>query len=312
MEKEQIYQTIEAYLDGALGAEDKAAFEQELATDADLAREVELHRRLQGEFGDAEKTDLRLLLESIGEEFSEPDTDLDLESPSGNNTPTPNGGGTTGGLPFWMWGLVFFLVVGGGVTYYLTGLSDDPQPAITQTEAPELPTEKESISSPAETQPDVPASANESETNTSNDTPPVGTAPASPDPQVYSTNQELELLLKDGASKRYIFTEGNLEYLEQDAQGYLSFNAKLETSRSVEDGLFLSLYSNQYPEGQVLRGPLKFDEISGERKIAFGAEVKQYLAAYSGETNLQPALYYGVITVGESSVPLWVGKVSVE
>lgn len=315
MEKEQIFQTIEAYLDGALGAEELTAFEQELATDPDLVREVELHRRLQQELGDAEKTKLRLALEEIAGEFAEPEEVENQEPPDSHapdkDIPGPENGGQAGGLPFWMWGLGFFLIIGGGVVYYLTGLTDDDNSAVSTIEATEPPIDEESTAMTDNTEEAEPRTPEAPETTTADEAPAVTTAPG-PDPKVFATNQDLELQMKDGASKRYVFTEGNLEYLQQDQQGYLNFSAKLETSRSVEEGLFLTLYNNQYPEGQVLRGPLQFDEISGERKIAFGAEVKQYLAAYSEETKLEPALYYGVITVGSSSVPLWVGKVRVE
>ncbi|MCB0630477.1 MAG: hypothetical protein R2824_31965 [Saprospiraceae bacterium] len=310
MEKEQIYQTIEAYLDGELGPEDMAAFEQELATDTDLAKEVQLHRRLQQEIGDAGKINLRLSLDAIAGEFPEPpDTDSIPQTDPG--TPNPGSGGSPGSIPFWVWGLGFFLIVGGGVWYYLSDLKDDPQPQISQIEEPEeTPASDETTTTLSETT-DTEAPAPTEPDRTVTDTPVPNAAPAV-NPEVYHTNKDLELQLGDGTSKRYIFTEGDLGYIAQDEQGYLNFSAKLETSRSVDEGFFLTLYNNQYPEGQVMRGELKFDEISGERKIAFGAEVKKYLAAYTGETNLKPALYYGVVTVGTSEIPLWVGKVKVE
>ena len=80
---------------------------------------------------------------------------------------------------------------------------------------------------------------------------------------------------------------------------------------AVDEGFFLTLYTNQYPEGQVLRVPLSFSEVDPDAPIAFAAK-KEYIAAYTGETDLEPALYYGVVTVGDSSVPLWVGKLRVE
>jgi hypothetical protein len=310
MEKEQIYQTIEAYLEGELGPEERTAFEEELATDADLAREVALHRRLQEELGDADKVNLRMSLEAIAKEFPAPD--LDNTPPDGSNLPGPeNGGGQAGGLPFWIWGLGFFLIVGGGVWYYLSNLPDDPASALLTVEEP-AETETDETTATLEEADDTEAPATgESERTAAADAPaPTATPPS--DPQLYATNSELESQLGDGSSKRYIFTEGELDYLTQDQQGYLEFSAKLETSRSVEEGFFLTLYNNQYPEGQVMRGQLKFDEISGERKIAFGGEVKKYLAAYSGEVNLKPALYYGVVTTGDSSVVLWADKIEVK
>ena len=55
MEKEQLYNIIEAYLDGTLSGEELTAFEQRLKSEPDLAEEVELHRKLQNELGNAQK-----------------------------------------------------------------------------------------------------------------------------------------------------------------------------------------------------------------------------------------------------------------
>jgi hypothetical protein len=80
----------------------------------------------------------------------------------------------------------------------------------------------------------------------------------------------------------------------------------------VEEGFFLNLYHNGYPEGRIFREPLTFSEVKEDAPIAFGGAKKEYVAAYTGETDLAPALYYGVVTTGDSSLPLWVGKVRVE
>ena len=61
----------------------------------------------------------------------------------------------------------------------------------------------------------------------------------------------------------------------------------------------------------MLQEELKYEEVEGEPKMAFGAEVKYYNMSHSSEKALDPALYYGVITAKGSKDPIWVGKVKV-
>lgn len=299
MEKEQLYQTIEAYLDGELTGSERTAFERELAADQSLAREVQLHGKLQRRLGNSALLELRAKLEAIGKEFPK----SSLDQPPGNQA--GGSGGAPGGLPFWAWGLVFFLLIGGAVSWYL--LSDGPEtprlpPAVEPSEMIAEPPEE---TTPAET----PAAEPES-------TPPATTPePQRPPatnarPQAFDTNRELELLIgEESPSRRYEFSDGTLEYYAQE--GYLNFSSKLTTSRSVEEGFFLNLYTNQYPENRVLRAALTFSEVNPDAPIAFAAR-KDYMAAYSGEVALTPGLYYGVVTTGDSSIALWVGKVRVD
>ncbi|PHN02611.1 anti-sigma factor [Flavilitoribacter nigricans] len=303
MEKEQLYETIEAYLEGELTGEELAAFERELTTDQSLAREVALHRSLQNQLGDQPKMALRTTLDAIAKDF--PESDLD----AGDQPQSPNGtGGSTGGLPFWMWGLAFFLVIGGGVTWYLLTMEDETVSTLS-TEDP--PAEEDPATTDAETNTALSEAGTEEETPAeepaaSAATPATQGAAARPD--AYGTNRELELLISDEPpSRRYSFTEGDLTY----NPGFITFSGKLTTSRSVEEGFYLNLYSNQYPDNRLLRGKMTFSEVKENVPQAF-AGPKDYIAAYTGETNLSPALYYGVITTGDSSIALWVGKVRVE
>lgn len=301
MEKEQLYQTIEAFLEGALTGEELTAFEREMATDETLAKEVALHRSLQHQLGDPAKMDLRATLDEIGRDFSASDLHTD-EPPEDPDTPTT---GSAGGVPFWVWGLVFFLVIGGGVSWYLLTMEDDtvsalpPQNNETVAETP-AEEEEEPENTPIETA--APAEETPSTATPQNETPVAATSP-----EPYSTNRELELQISDEpASRRYEFTEGSMAYTE----GYITFSGKLLTARLVEEGFYLNLYTNAYPEGRVLREKMTFTEVKENVPQAFAGK-KEYIAAYSGETDLQPALYYGVITTGDSSIALWVGKVEV-
>ncbi len=55
MEKEALYAQIEAYLANTLSRQEKAAFEQQIAQDSTLKKEVELQQALAKTLGDAEK-----------------------------------------------------------------------------------------------------------------------------------------------------------------------------------------------------------------------------------------------------------------
>ena len=76
MEKEQLYNIIEAYLDGTLSGDELSAFEQRLKSEPDLADEVQLHRKLQNEFGDAQKRLLKSKLDTLREEFMQKDEEV--------------------------------------------------------------------------------------------------------------------------------------------------------------------------------------------------------------------------------------------
>ena len=69
MSKEQLYETIEAYLEGKLTAEARRAFEKEMAADPQLKTEVALHQRMQQELGKSGKAKLREQLQQVAQEF---------------------------------------------------------------------------------------------------------------------------------------------------------------------------------------------------------------------------------------------------
>lgn len=307
MEKEKLYQTIEAYLEGELPEEELSAFEQELTTDATLAREVAIHRNLQAQLGNASKTDLRITLDAIASEFPalrqvKEDTDSDLNSSKGGERPT-------GRIRKMWWGIgLAAAILGGGFLLYQSSLGPKMPTAPTFSEVENNQEEPAIAETPIKEVEDL-AQQVEKETPNVIPTPPIKET----SPEVYNTNRELELLLgQKSPSRRYLFSDGKIDATAQGQEIYLAFDANLETSRSVEGGLYITLYRNNYPEGEVLRKPLKYNEVEGEPKMAFGAEVKYYSTAFTDETNLDPALYYGVVTAGDSKEPLWVGKVKVE
>lgn len=70
MSGEKLYNIIEQYLEGNLDAGALAAFEQRLSDEPKLANEVNLHRKIQKELGNAPKRNLRSKLDQLREEFT--------------------------------------------------------------------------------------------------------------------------------------------------------------------------------------------------------------------------------------------------
>ncbi len=80
MEKEQLYELIEQYLDGTLSVEALATFEKRLQTEPELAKEVTLHRKLQEELGNAQKRQLRSKLDVLRKEFTPSENETKIVS----------------------------------------------------------------------------------------------------------------------------------------------------------------------------------------------------------------------------------------
>ena len=59
MTQEELYDRIEAYLEGTFSPQEHQEFEQEIDADPELKQEVELHRQLQGELGESDVTIFR-------------------------------------------------------------------------------------------------------------------------------------------------------------------------------------------------------------------------------------------------------------
>lgn len=79
---EEQYDKIEDYLSGELSADDQAAFESALSTDAELRAEVALHRQLAASFADPGELDLRETLEVLAREEAAPQTATVRELPA--------------------------------------------------------------------------------------------------------------------------------------------------------------------------------------------------------------------------------------
>lgn len=78
MNKEELYDLIERYLDGVLPDAEHQAVERQMAIDADFRAEVELHRALHTSLGDAGNLRLRAALDNL---LSNPPSTNDASTP---------------------------------------------------------------------------------------------------------------------------------------------------------------------------------------------------------------------------------------
>lgn len=78
MNKEELYDLIERYLDGTLPETEHQAVERQMAIDADFRAEVELHRALHTSLGDAGNLRLRAALDNL---LSNPPSTNDASTP---------------------------------------------------------------------------------------------------------------------------------------------------------------------------------------------------------------------------------------
>lgn len=67
----ELFDHIEAYLDGSLNTKDKVEFEQRLSEDQELRTEVEKHRLLQEAVGDSQQISFREKIVAVEEEYEE-------------------------------------------------------------------------------------------------------------------------------------------------------------------------------------------------------------------------------------------------
>jgi len=306
MNKEELYTYIEAYLAGELDEKARSEFEQQRRADPEFAAEVRLHERLQAEFQDTQKLELRSILDELGDEFSEQgDSDSD-------DTPPPS----ASKMP-WTWiilGSVLIVAILG--LWYFPGSDDSPalsesvppqeEPsAIVDTSA----TPEESL--PEETEPAIP--------------PPEQTTETQSSPRL-RINPALEALIGQSSAEDEFEFQLNAPapdatFTQEDGQISFTLSGILLTSEFPENDRFLlQIYGNapaafeqRQPETQFA---LRFPEQEEDEDIEFAFGEKEEfpfsLPVEPLQLNLEAGLYYYLI-VQESTDEIWyAGKFRVE
>lgn len=166
MEQQDLHEQIEAYLSGTLPPEERQAWQRRLSEDAELRREVELHRQLQQDY-DGGRLQLRANLREIMNEPLPPDT------------PPVSGGNRRWG---WWTGLIGCLLVAALAVWFFQKTA----PAV-----PETP--------PAETPVAPPASAPEKAPSVPDSAVPKPARPiAAADPARFKPNPGMEAFVNGG------------------------------------------------------------------------------------------------------------------
>ncbi len=278
MDKRELYELIEAYLDGSLPDRQRQEVERRMATDADFREEVELHRALQEDYEDPSRWRLREALSGIMDEPPPP------EAPAPENErPRPR-------RSLWA-ALPVVLLLAGGIWYFMK----PEAPATT----PVAPIEKQPEKTPAEQEkkappPDVPAQKPEK-------TMPIAQA----DPADFNENPGMDRLigeLRGAAELRVKMTVPEVgARLRQKpfTKTELHFSGTVEGAAKAEKlSLVLLVFDNKNSNAPLLRLPLLL-EADTEGRANFSV---------TRQVDFRRGLYYYRIEEQESEDWLVVGK----
>lgn len=287
MEKEALYERIEAYLAGDLPPEEREEFERQMAADPALAAEVALHRRLEKALSDKPKQDFRRKVADLAEEF-----------------PPPSGQGPVKGSLFRWWLPVLAVLVTVAVWWQLTRPDrESPEQVM---DAPDVEEAVADTLQPGQLLSDTVASP----------TPPAASRQPAPErspaqrPQAFAPNPALEQLIARAPDAYYTVATANLEISPGDAAGAftITFFGELLTALDIPE-MTLSLLDNK---GKAILGiPVTVALIEEENRIYAFAEKKAYRLTATHSAELAEGLYYGELKVVGKDEGVWVGKVVV-
>jgi len=310
MKGEQLYEKIEAYLNGDLSAADHKVFEDELANDAALQKEVELHRRLDNELS---KPNKKLLRDNLKVISARQTIDLTKEAvPKNIETSKP---ATFKWLPI----LLIALALLGGA-YFLTRSTVDKaevKPLPPQQEL-ESPTQTPQEQTPPLEQP-APTSNGRKlhQANNENIEKPEleSEVPliASVDPADFENNPYLDNQIGNtvrGESYNVVMDESataeKIRLTDGVAQLRLKGALKSDGELAKEASFVLMIYTNKkedYLEDRaILNVPINLQPLNND---AFPFQ-------FNANLRITPGLYYYLIAEKDNDEPLHVGKFEVQ
>lgn len=315
MSREELYDQIEAYLDGSLEGTSLEAFEKRLKEEPALQKEIMLHSRLHRELGDTAKRQVRERLAQLSEGYAK-----DLLSGA-----KPGGQVVAIGIRRWLAVAASILLLAGAAWWIyrqanrpaeviVTPFPEDslrltPQPETPETELveqtqPEQPARTEGIPQIQKEKPGVPAPESR---------PPVeqlavvDTSTFVPDPVA-----ERLLAAGPGQTPEYTFDlDTRVLSSQQGEWTRLNIDGTLLTAFSPDETpLALSVYTNAPGAisggSPVIRQTLDFRLVE-EGVLAFAVR-KKYELRYRLSQKLPKGLYYYRITPEKEEKILYVGK----
>lgn len=298
MNKEQLYEAIEAYLEGKLAAEDRQAFEKEMAADPQLKTEVALHRRMQQELGKSAKAERREQLRQIARDFP-------LEQR------------TRRAAVFWLIplsGAVAAAIIGAVIWW---ALPRSGQPAWQQEQGPaiaadSLPGEQAAV--PDSLIAAKPEPAEEKAPPAAQPQKKPSAAPPAADP--FRPNPQLEGLIAAEARDAGFLISATAEVAPTTSENFRATVAGTLRSGLATEGarIQLAIYDNRpdsYREERPAANiPLELQRLDDEEVQGFG-KMKNYTFEEEVAKELPPGLYYYVIKREGEDKPLFIGKMEV-
>ncbi len=296
MNKEQLYETIEAYLDGKLTEEARRAFEKEMAAEPELRKEVALHQRMQEELGKSEKAALREQLRQVAREFP-------LEK-KGRKTV----------FRLRPWAIAVAAAIIGAVIWWawprFTQPSWQDEPGIAADSLPGEPTD--APDSQIAAQPEPGPKPEETAPSEPQRKPSTTQPPADP----FRPNPKLEgLMASDGRGSNFLIS-AEADAVPTPSNKFRAVVAgTLRSGKPAEgDSIELYIYDNQlasYQKDQPAASlPLELNRLEDDEVQGF-ASMNNYTFEKEVEKDLPPGLYYYVIKRKGEETPLFVGKVEV-
>ncbi|MCO6479484.1 MAG: hypothetical protein J5I94_22810 [Phaeodactylibacter sp.] len=296
MNKEQLYETIEAYLEGKLTEEARRAFEKEIAADPELRKEVALHQRMQQELGKSEKAALREQLRQIAQEFP-------LEEKRRKTV-----------FRLRPWAIAVAAAIIGAVIWWawprFTQPSWQEEPGIAADSLPGKPTD--APDSQIAAQPEPGPKPEETAPSEPERKPSAPQQPADP----FRPNPKLEELAANESRDAGFLVSAEANAVPAPSDKFRAVVAGMLRSGkpAEEDSIVLYIYDNQlasYQKEQPAAAlPLELKRLEDEEVQGF-ASMNNYTFEKKVEKDLPPGLYYYVIKRKGEDTPLFVGKVEV-
>lgn len=319
MTKQEKYESIEAYLAGKLTGEEKADFEKKLSQDNDLAMEVNLHKRVQSEIGDATKRELRGILVDLKKQHitTEKRDNIRQLKPRRNLTRVLSIAASVMllGMAFW-----YFMMKDPDAEQPIAQDAPAPIEAPTPTETAPIPTEP--TPSPSDgsqlAQEDTRPPINQPEQTPTDDTP---ERPETPSFDPFEVNPALEeLVASSGATPHEFEVElpvPNTQLTINNGKARFGLLGTLFTESFPDDDRFVvSIYDNKpdsYSNNQpVFRSKMNFEKAEGQQELAYAGEEREiYYFQMRENLAVDPGVYYWIISLEKGGTVVASGKMEI-
>lgn len=324
MNEPSTYERIEAYLAGSLTGTALDSFEKELNINPQLAKEVELHRKLQEELGDPIKRQLRGILEDIKKEERAGDTTTNIRQLRPKMR--------------WQRRLAIaasFLLLAAAIGYFMLKNPVETPPIVDETPPPQQsidPIEKtpeSPLPDPVKETPNAPS--NIANNDAPKDKPTVEKPPQKeeqspikkPAFDPFQPNAELENLMAVAPNSPFEFAidfpeKNQVLTLRSDGKVQMGLLGTLFTSDfPKEEGFYLQLFDNQTNslanEQPIFETRLSFEKEENPSELAYADEERGiYYVDFRERIEAKPGLYYWMIKLKNNDTIAEFGQLQIK